>query len=101
MSMILLEPAYKILHTKVKFKRRTISVTPYYDSYCGAADSRQGNSWYLHTAAFNGTDRLEECLTMRQWPVHASATPGSGLPAHNAVSKDGRVMLMQVIESRL
>src|ERR1022692_5318975 len=27
MSMILLEPAYKILHTAVKFKRRTISVT--------------------------------------------------------------------------
>jgi hypothetical protein len=27
MSMILLEPAYKILHAKVKFKRRTISVT--------------------------------------------------------------------------
>ena len=26
--MILLEPAYKILHTTVKFKRRTISVTP-------------------------------------------------------------------------
>jgi hypothetical protein len=31
MSMILLEPAYKILHTTVKFKRRTISVTP----FCG------------------------------------------------------------------
>jgi hypothetical protein len=30
MSMILLEPAYKILHTTVKFKRRTISVTPYF-----------------------------------------------------------------------
>jgi hypothetical protein len=30
MSMILLEPAYKILHTKVKFKRRTISVTPFF-----------------------------------------------------------------------
>jgi len=30
MSMILLEPAYKILHTPVKFKRRTISVTPYF-----------------------------------------------------------------------
>jgi hypothetical protein len=30
MSMILLEPAYKILHTTVKFKRRTISVTPFY-----------------------------------------------------------------------
>jgi len=28
MSMILLEPAYKILHVTVKFKRRTISVTP-------------------------------------------------------------------------
>jgi hypothetical protein len=28
--MILLEPAYKILHTPVKFKRRTISVTPYF-----------------------------------------------------------------------
>jgi hypothetical protein len=27
--MILLEPAYKIFHTSVKFKRRTISVTPY------------------------------------------------------------------------
>jgi hypothetical protein len=27
MSMILLEPAYKILHTTVKFKRRAISVT--------------------------------------------------------------------------
>jgi hypothetical protein len=27
--MILLEPAYKILHTMVKFKRRTISVTPF------------------------------------------------------------------------
>jgi hypothetical protein len=26
--MILLEPAYKILHTTVKFKRRTISVKP-------------------------------------------------------------------------
>jgi hypothetical protein len=31
--MILLEPAYKILHTPVKFKRRTISVTPYFDRY--------------------------------------------------------------------
>jgi hypothetical protein len=30
MSMILLEPAYKILHTTVEFKRRTISVTPFY-----------------------------------------------------------------------
>jgi hypothetical protein len=30
MSMILLEPAYKILHTPVKFKRRTISVTPFF-----------------------------------------------------------------------
>jgi hypothetical protein len=29
MSMILLEPAYKILHTSLKFKRRTISVTPF------------------------------------------------------------------------
>jgi hypothetical protein len=29
MSMILLEPAYKILHTKVKFKRRTISVASF------------------------------------------------------------------------
>jgi hypothetical protein len=28
MSMILLEPAYKILHPTVKFKRRTISVNP-------------------------------------------------------------------------
>jgi hypothetical protein len=27
--MILLEPAYKIFHTSVKFKRRTISVTPF------------------------------------------------------------------------
>src|SRR5580704_6084567 len=27
--MILLEPAHKILHTTVKFKRRTISVTPF------------------------------------------------------------------------
>jgi hypothetical protein len=33
MSMILLEPAYKILHTTVKFKRRTISVTPYFGNY--------------------------------------------------------------------
>ena len=31
--MILLEPAHKILHTTVKFKRRTISVTPYLGSY--------------------------------------------------------------------
>jgi len=30
MSMILLEPAHKILHTTVKFKRRTISVTPFF-----------------------------------------------------------------------
>ncbi len=30
MSMILLEPAYKILHTTVKFKRRTISVSPFF-----------------------------------------------------------------------
>jgi hypothetical protein len=30
MSMILLEPAYKILHVTGKFKRRTISVTPYF-----------------------------------------------------------------------
>ncbi len=30
MSMILLEPAYKILHTTVKFKRRTISVSPFW-----------------------------------------------------------------------
>jgi hypothetical protein len=29
MSMILLEPAYKILHATVKFKRRTISVSPH------------------------------------------------------------------------
>jgi hypothetical protein len=29
MSIILLEPAYKIFHTSVKFKRRTISVTPF------------------------------------------------------------------------
>jgi hypothetical protein len=29
MSMILLEPAYKILHAPVEFKRRTISVTPF------------------------------------------------------------------------
>src|SRR5271155_678289 len=28
-SIILLEPAHKILHTTVKFKRRTISVTPF------------------------------------------------------------------------
>jgi hypothetical protein len=28
--MILLEPAYKILHTAVKFKRRTISVTSFF-----------------------------------------------------------------------
>jgi len=28
--MILLEPAHKILHTTVKFKRRTISVTPFF-----------------------------------------------------------------------
>jgi hypothetical protein len=27
--MILLEPAYKIFHTSVKFKRRTIFVTPF------------------------------------------------------------------------
>jgi len=33
MSMILLEPAYKILHTTVKFKRRTISVTPFSGNY--------------------------------------------------------------------
>jgi len=33
MSMILLEPAYKILHTKVKFKRRTISVTPFFGKF--------------------------------------------------------------------
>jgi hypothetical protein len=32
MSMILLRPAYKILHTAVKFKRRTISVTPFLGS---------------------------------------------------------------------
>jgi hypothetical protein len=31
--MILLEPAHKILHTTVKFKRRTISVTPFYVHY--------------------------------------------------------------------
>jgi hypothetical protein len=29
MSMILLETAYKILHSTVKIKRRTISVTPF------------------------------------------------------------------------
>jgi hypothetical protein len=33
MSMILLEPAHKILHTTVKFKRRTISVTPFAGNY--------------------------------------------------------------------
>jgi hypothetical protein len=33
MSMILLEPAYKILHSTVKFKRRTISVTPYFGKF--------------------------------------------------------------------
>jgi len=33
MSMILLEPAYKILHTTVKFKRRTISVSPFSGNY--------------------------------------------------------------------
>jgi hypothetical protein len=32
-SMILLEPAYKIFHTSVKFKRRTISVTPFLPSF--------------------------------------------------------------------
>ena len=31
--MILLEPAYKILHTSVEFKRRTISVTPFFVHY--------------------------------------------------------------------
>jgi len=31
MSMILLEPAYKI--SPVEIKRRTISVTPYFGSY--------------------------------------------------------------------
>ncbi len=31
--MILLEPAYKILHTTVKFKRRTISVIPFPGNY--------------------------------------------------------------------
>ena len=31
--MILLEPAYKILHTTVKFKRRTISVTPFFGNF--------------------------------------------------------------------
>jgi hypothetical protein len=31
--MILLEPAHKILHTTVKFKRRTISVTRLCRSY--------------------------------------------------------------------
>jgi len=30
MSMIPLEPAYKIFHTSVKVKRRTISVTPFF-----------------------------------------------------------------------
>jgi hypothetical protein len=36
MSMILLEPAYKILHAMVKFKRRTISVIPYFNrNSCG------------------------------------------------------------------
>jgi hypothetical protein len=33
MAMILLEPAYKIFHTSVKFKRRTISVTPFSRNY--------------------------------------------------------------------
>jgi hypothetical protein len=33
MSMILLEPAYKIFHTSVKFKRRTISVTTFSRNY--------------------------------------------------------------------
>jgi hypothetical protein len=31
--MILLEPAYKILHALVEFKRRTISVTPFQGNY--------------------------------------------------------------------
>jgi hypothetical protein len=31
MSMILLKPAYKILHARGKFKRRTISVTPFFE----------------------------------------------------------------------
>jgi hypothetical protein len=33
MSMILLEPAYKILHVTGKFKRRTISVTPFFGKF--------------------------------------------------------------------
>jgi hypothetical protein len=37
MSMILLEPAYMILHTSVKFKRRTISAIP----HCGQYGSRR------------------------------------------------------------
>jgi hypothetical protein len=38
--MILLEPAHKILHTTVKFKRRTISVTPFCEHY----DAKFGSS---------------------------------------------------------
>jgi hypothetical protein len=34
MPMILLESAYKILHATVKFKRRTISVSPF-SAGCG------------------------------------------------------------------
>jgi hypothetical protein len=42
--MILLEPAYKILHTTVKFKRRTISVTPIFGSSQDALESSQQNA---------------------------------------------------------
>jgi hypothetical protein len=46
--MILLEPGHKILHTKVKFKRRTISVTPF-----------SVNHWYpVQTCDFLALKRL-------------------------------------------
>jgi hypothetical protein len=41
MSMILLEPAYKILHATVKFKRRTISVTPFSGKFENVEHARE------------------------------------------------------------
>jgi hypothetical protein len=55
--MILLEPAYKILHTTVKFKRRTISVTP----FSGRVDSTRLVTTGSSIAVVGGPGRNAEC----------------------------------------
>jgi hypothetical protein len=62
MSMILLEPAYKILHTTVKFKRRTISVSP------EAHGSKSCRLQMLHIGFFVGDASLLQYLSIGRVP---------------------------------